>query len=224
MSKETYNIPTGPTARYDYQRNAITLSTSNAAPWAIPAAKMTALATQRTAYELKYAIANNPDTQSPAATAARDKEWATLEALLVDLYDHNLINNAAIAMADKVALHIHFTGGNSGVPTPAPTTAPIVSLVPEEVSMLHVVYSDPSAPGTHYKPANVAFCELIYKVGAPAPTGIAEATERYNVARSHESIVFAPEDRGKTVYAYARWVNKNGKNGPWSNMVSAIIP
>lgn len=224
MSKETYSIPQGPTARYDFQRNAITLCTANATAWTIPAAKITALATLRSAYELKYAVANNKNTQSPAATAARDASWKVLEVALIDLYDHNILNNVAIAQVDKVALNIHFNGGNTNLPTPAQTTSPIISLVGEEISVLHVVYSDSSNPSTHYKPANVAFCELCYKVGEPAPTNIAECVERYNVARSHEGIVFAPEQRGKTVFAYARWVNKNGKVGPWGNLVTALIP
>lgn len=99
-----------------------------------------------------------------------------------------------------------------------------MSLVAEEASVLHVIYSDPSAPGTHYKPANVAFCELVYKLGDPVPKNAGECPERYNVCRSHEGIVFTQDQRGKTIYAFARWVNKNGKMGPWSDLVKAIIP
>jgi len=107
--KETYCIPAGPTARYDFQRNAVVLGTVNATAWGIPAAKVTNLATLRSAYELKYAVANNRSTQSPTATAARDAAWDALALALVDLYDHNLVNNAAIVPADKLALNIHGT-------------------------------------------------------------------------------------------------------------------
>lgn len=224
MSKETYSIPTGPTARYDFQRNAVTLATTNVAAWTIPAAKLTAIAPLRTNYELRYGVANNKSTQSPSATAARDAAWDLLEVALIDLYDHNLINNAAISAADKDALHIHLLGNSSTAPAPAPSTTPIITLVSEEISVLHVVYADSSAPNTHYKPANVAFCELVYKVGGTPPASITECTERYNIARSHEGIVFAPDQRGKNIYAYARWVNKNGKFGPWTSLVSALIP
>lgn len=224
MSKETYSIPSGPTARYDFQRNVVTLATANATAWNISSSKLFAIAPLRTSYELKYGVANNKSTQSPGATAARDAAWDLYEVSLVDLYDHDLLNNTAITAADKDALHIHFLGGNINTPSPAPTTTPIITLVSEEISVLHVVYADSSAPNTHYKPANVAFCELCYKVGEPAPTGIAECTERYNIARSHEGMVFTPDQRGKTIYTYARWVNKNGKFGPWCSLVSALIP
>jgi hypothetical protein len=112
----------------------------------------------------------------------------------------------------------------SGAPSPAPSSTPILTLVSEEISVLHIVYADSGAPNTHYKPANVAFCEICYKVGDPTPATIAECTERYNISRSHEGMVFTPQQRGKNIYTYGRWVNKNGKLGPWSNLVSAIIP
>ena len=224
MSKETYSIPAGPTARYDFQRNVMAIVTPNAISWEIANDKLIRVSNLRMDYELKYEVANNKSTQCPAATTAREAAWNLLEIALVDLYDHCLLNNDLIPPADKDALHIHYTGGNSGSSTPAPTSTPVITLVSEEISVLHVVYSDSTTPGTHYKPANVAFCEINYKVGGSAPLGISECTERYNIARSHEGIVFSPDQRGKIIYAYARWVNKNGKFGPWSNMVSALIP
>jgi hypothetical protein len=224
MSKETYRIPIGPTGQYDFQRNTLGYAKANAQAWGIPDTKLVRIAGLSTDYELKYALANNKNTQSPAATAARKGAWNLLEPELIDLYDHHLINNDAISIADKEALHIHGISGYSGSPAPAPISTPVVTLVSEEISVLHVVYSDSAAPGTHYKPANVAFCELNYKLGEPAPTGVEQCTERYNIARSHEGITFSSDQRGKMIYVYARWVNKNGKQGPWSGPVSALIP
>ncbi len=223
MSKETYSIPRGVTARFDFQRNVIDLSIAHAPAWNIPAAKLTAIAPLRTDYELKYAIAANRNTQSVAATTARDAAWDVLETAIADLYDQELINNSAIADADKQALYIHFSTGG-GTSTPAQVSTPVVTLVAEEISVLHVVYADSANPGTHYKPANVAFCEVWAKIGDPAPTDPSGCTEHYNVSRSHEAIVFEAAQRGKTLYGYARWVNKNGKTGPWSGLFTAIIP
>ena len=102
--------------------------------------------------------------------------------------------------------------------------APIVSLNAEEVSVLHVSYADAPTPSVHSKPNNVAFCELVYKIDVPAPASPADCPERANIARSHEPIVFEPLQRGKQVSAFARWVNKNGKQGPWSGVVTAFVP
>lgn len=224
MSKESYSIPTGPSARFDYQRNAAETCTANAALWRISAERLTAIAPLRTDYELKYAVANNKSTQSPAATAAREGAWAPLEIALIDLYDHDILNNDAIPAEGKDMLHIHDGATGGSVPAAAPTTTPVVTLAAEEISVLHVVFTDSATPTSHSKPANVAFCEIVYKVDAPAAALPAECPERANISRSHEAIVFTPVQCGKTVYAFARWVNRNGKFGPWSGMVTAIIP
>jgi len=224
MSQETYSIPTGPAEQLDYVRNAVTLCTTNATAWGVPAAKLTAIVSPRTFYEQKSAIANNSQTQSPAATAGRTAAWVVLEPFITDLYDHHIINNAAISAADKEALHIHYAFTGGGAPSSAPASTPVVTLTSKEISMLRVVYSDSTTPSSHAKPKNVAFCELIYKIGDPAPVSIADCNVHINVSRSSEKVVFPPELRGKAIRGYARWVNKNGKTGPWSNQIGTIIP
>lgn len=224
MSKETYTVPVTPNACKDFESNAIDLCTVNAVEWGIPAEKLTVINVKRTDYEKKYATANNRSIQSPAATAARDASWDLLKVALIDLYDHYILNNDAISVADKEALYIHYLVGGGGTSTPAPTTTPIVVLASEEISVLYVVYSDTATPGSHAKPDNVAFCELRYKVDAPAPIGPNECPDGVNISRSHTGIVFTPSQRGKNIFAYGRWVNKNGKTGPWSGQVTAIVP
>ena len=223
MSKETYCIPTSPTACYHFQREIINLCTDNAADWGIPAAKISSVTASSNDYESKYSVANNRSTQSPAATAAREASWIPVKEGLTDLFNHYLLNNDDIVPEDKEALHIHLTAGGGGNTAPAPTTTPIISLIAEEISVLHVVYADSASPASHSKPGGVAFCEVVCKIGE-LPASPAECAEHYNIGRSHESIVFTPAHRGKTLYGFARWVNKNGKVGPWSGMFSAIIP
>ena len=223
MSKETYSIPTGPSTCYDYQKAIINLCTMNAAAWGIPIDKLNTIKALSIDYDLKYNVANNRSTQSPAATAAREASWIPVKEALSDLFNHYLLNNDSISTEDKEALHIHFTKGGGGSPASAPNTTPIISLTAEEISVLHVVYADSASPASHSKPSSVAFCEVVCKINE-LPASPAECTERYNISRSHESIIFTPEQRGKTLYGFARWVNKNGKQGPWSGLFSAIIP
>ncbi len=223
MSLETFSIPAGPTAQHEFAANAVKLITTNASAWNIPAEKVTKLTASFADYDAKYAVTSNPSTQSPAATVARNTAWEVLDVDLNDSYKHYLLNNDAISSADKEALHIHNSSGG-GPSTTAPTTTPIISLTIEEIGALRINYSDSSAPGTHYKPDNVAFCEVWYQVGGTAPLTPADCNESTNISRSHTPIQFAPEQRSKMVYAFARWVNKNGKVGPWSGMVAAIVP
>jgi len=223
MSQETFSIPSGPTAQHEFAANAVKLITINAKDWGVADAKLTKLTASFTDYDAKYAITSNSSTRSPTATIARNTAWDVLNIDLNDVYKHDLLNNDAITSSDKEALHIHESAGGSGV-TPAPTTTPLVSLTSEEIGALRVVYSDSSAPGTHYKPDNVVFCELWYQIGGTAPATPADCPESANISRSHAPLQFAPENRGKAVYAFARWVNRNGKTGPWSGIVTAFVP
>jgi hypothetical protein len=147
-----------------------------------------------------------------------------LKPSLVDLYNDYLLNNDAISAADKQALNLYSVSRGGNTPSPSPSTTPIVTLSSEKISVLHVIYSDPSTPASHAKPKGVAFCELWYKIDGAAPTSPEECTENCFISRTHDPIVFSPTQRGKTVFVYARWVNRNGKTGPWSGLVTAIIP
>jgi len=224
MSKETYSIPKGVVSRVDFEHNTIDLCVANATDWDISTAVLTAITGQQTDFEIKNAVTSNPNTQSHAATVARDASWAVLKTSLENLYNQNLLNNSAITDEEKQALYIHDGSGGGGTPAPAPITTPVVTLVSEEISVLHVVYADSATPNKHHKPANVAFCEIWGKIDVPAPTDPTGCTEHYYISRSHEGIVFDATLRSKTFYGFARWVNKNGKFGPWSGIFSANIP
>lgn len=224
MSKETYTIPKLLNDRYDFANNVVTLCTENATVWNIPAEVITAITPLLTDYRLKYDVTSNKSIRNLAATTAREASWDKLEIGLTDLYNYYLLYNNAITAADKEILHIHPITPGGYSPSPAPTTTPVVTFTTEEISMLRVVYSDSSATGTHYKPKNVSFCEVWYKVDAPAPAIPDDCPSSCNISRSHNAILFSTQERGKTVYGFARWVNRNGKVGPWSGMFTAIVP
>lgn len=224
MSQETFSIPSGPSAQHEFAANAVNLVTAQSKDWGVPDAMVTTLTKSFTDYDSKYAVTNNPATRSPTATTARNAAWEDVNTDLNDLYKHYLLNNTDVTPAEKEALHINVSSGGGGS-APTPTTAPIVALTSEGIGALRVIYSDSSAPGTHYKPDNVAFCELRYQVGGEtAPSTPANCTESANISRSHAALQFEPLQRGKAVYVFARWVNRNGKTGPWSGMVTAIVP
>ena len=70
-----------------------------------------------------------------------------------------------------------------------------------KIPVLHVVCSDSTAQGTHYKPANVAFCELNYKV----------ANRHLLEWLSAANVIILPDCPKKlylvptSIYAYAYW-------------------
>jgi len=224
MPQEIYFIPQTPTAFFNFQSTAMELCTAHTADWDLPADTMSGISAIQATYISAYNITSNPKLRSPAATEARKAAQTNLSTALTDLFNHYLLHNDAISADDKAALHIHSTANGGTKSAPAPTTTPVVQLISEGISQLFVVYADSSTPNKHHKPHGVAFAEIWYKVGDTIPAIPAECTERFSATRSHEPLVFAPEQRGQICYVFARWVNKNGKTGPWSNLYSAMIP
>lgn len=65
---------------------------------------------------------------------------------------------------------------------------------------------------------------IYYAVSDTPVTGQAELPLSRLATRSPVNLIFEPKQRGKTVYIAARWQNRRGELGPWSEIVSAIIP
>ncbi|WP_163714534.1 hypothetical protein [Mangrovibacterium lignilyticum] len=222
--KKSYSIPTILAEQYSFQRTVTELLAQKATEWGVAPEQATLIQGLSTTYESKYEAASNSQTQSPALTSSRRAAWKPLIAAISDLYNNNLLYNGAITAEDQDALHIHEIILGARTPYDAPVSSPSISMSTEDVSTLHVNYTTTASSKSHRKPAGVAFCELACKIGGDAPAGIEECTAHYNISHSNQEIVFTPEQRGKTVFTYARWVNKNGKNGPWSNPITSIIP
>lgn len=224
MLKYSFTVPKTLAEQFSFQQTVTEMLAQKATAWGVPEDQVTLLTAQSTDYETKYEESANSQTQSPALTAARRDAWNTLETTIYSVYNRYLLYNDAISAKDRDALHIYEVnvGGKSAYDAPA--SSPLVNFSTEDVSVLHVNYANSSTSKAHRKPDGVAFCEVACKVGGEAPFTIDECAAHYFVARSHQEIVFNPNQRGSMVYAYARWVNRNGKTGPWGSQIMAIIP
>ena len=224
--KQSYSIPQGLHARYDFQQNAVDTVKTKTVLWGIPVDVITDLATGRSVYENWYQVCANKKTQNEVSTNARDMAWDKYEVFIRSLYDIYLINNPKLSDEDRTAIGIHLIGGTKTVVMKEMTSTPVLVMVSEEQAALHAVYNDSATPATHAKPPKVAFLEIwatIKEKGVAPPATAADCELRFNITRNHEAITFEQEDRGKTFYAFARWVTTTGKQGIWSNMVFAYI-
>ncbi len=226
MTSESISIPTAVVEFHDFLKTTIDLCTTNETLWKVPPTKLTAMAPAQLVYENFYSITANKQTRNMAATAARNQMWDKLDIGLRDLFSTCLLNNEAITAEDKAALGIKITDSNQKALGKAPVSTPVTSFSSEEISSLHAVFSDSNNTDSHAKPHGVGYMEIAAKMGLPtaAPASVADCTLRYHVSRNHEPIEFEDTDRGKTFFAYCRWVMTNGDSSPWSGMVSAIIP
>ena len=65
---------------------------------------------------------------------------------------------------------------------------------------------------------------LFYKVSDAPVTNQDELSESELATRSPHEKTFAPGDRGRYFSVAGRWQNRRGEKGPWSEIVSIIIP
>jgi len=224
MKQSIFSFPVSPSEFFGYQRSAFQIISPKADDWDIQTDRMTNFTTRHIAYEDAYLVADNSGLQNPIATKARDDAALLLKETLSEIYLKNIINNDLVDERSKESLHIHLLEGNTGIAWPAPATIPNITLALKEISTLRFIYSDSATPSTHAKPDGVGFAEFAYTIGLPMPATAKDCPEKYYISRSNTLLVFGQEQRGQTIYGFARWVNKNSKTGPWSGIITAIIP
>jgi hypothetical protein len=74
------------------------------------------------------------------------------------------------------------------------------------------------------KPTKVHGAQILYEI-RDEPPAVAEDLRHSSFATITTMVyTFTEAERGKRVYFAARWENSSGKKGPWSDVISAIIP
>ncbi len=191
--------------------------------WGVAQADIDTIVALCTLYLEKAQAAQNPGTQSPSQTVARKNAWANLWDAASWFYREHLLYNKAISSEDQNTLGIKVVEAGSRSPIPAPTEFPVIKLDSSNPAALGVRFQQQDTTDRR-KPYGVAHCQVVMKVGGEAPESIEDCPRQYNITTQGEQINFALNQRGQMVYVYARWVNRNGKVGPWTQLITAIIP
>ena len=92
MKKESFAQPVTLSEKYSFQKVGIKYALANAKTLGIPSTTTDLLTTAGGDYEDKCIVTENPSTQCPAATSARNASWDVLELLLVNLYNKYFLN------------------------------------------------------------------------------------------------------------------------------------
>jgi hypothetical protein len=212
-------------AEYDaYLFNWKTILTATPALYGMLAADATAISAQYTAWHNAYVAASNLLTRTRSTVATKDSQKILSLSLLREQY--GIIKaNPAVLDANKVAIGVRVT---DPVPTPipAPTTNPVMAIIPSGTLQQLVNMVDVTTPTTRAKPAGVTGALIVRKIlAATAPIPEPEACTLLGFYSRTPFYVteFTPTDSGKIAYYYARWTNAKGEEGPWSPVASAMV-
>lgn len=166
-------------------------------------------------------IRNDPATYTKVTVADEKNALATAQSLCQSFV--NLIRaNDGIPDATKTAAGVPLIN-STRVPRPAPSTAPLVSILAATAGLHTLVYADSSTPDSKAKPFGATGLQVYTNIGtvvAPTPAG---AIFSGTYSRNPAVVSFDPADAGKIATHFARWISARSQVGPWSVGVSLNI-
>jgi hypothetical protein len=221
-SKHLYKIPSAPALFDGFQAVLAASCVTNAATWNLPSELVASIAAMKSEWDAAYALAANRNTSSPAVTAARNALFLDYRDLADRVMHDYIVGNSEVSEADKTAFGIHLRN-RSRTRAARPSTVPVLEIDNRSIYAHRIDFHDSDTPHTRSRATSAAYCELWYKIGGPPPASPEDTTVETSFTKSGQVIRYGNDEAGATVYYFARWVNRKGEKGPWSQMVSALV-
>jgi hypothetical protein len=170
----------------------------------------------------KYAAALAPATRTKAAVLAKNNAMSALKAALRAFIREFLTFNHLVTDVDRdnLGLPIHKT---THTPISVPVTYPVITVDSSVIRVLRIFFRDVEGSG-RAKPFGVHGPELKWGFSETPVINPDELPNSTFSTRSPFRLQVRGEDRGRTVWFCMRWENTKGEKGPWSEIVSAIVP
>jgi hypothetical protein len=222
MAKRRWYFPAKDADVVPWVRNFVAGLSANAARWGIAEALVTALGNLGIAYEAAYTRRMEPDA-GKVSTEQKNLALNALKDGVKDMVNGHINHNPAVTADDRVALGLYvYEPGRK--PVSKPETTVVLRTEPVMARQVAVYFTDSATPGKRGKPAGVEYMELVCGVLDSPPRNTDELHRPVTASKSPAVLTFREEDRGKTVYMAGRWKTATQLEGPWSEIVSAVIP
>jgi hypothetical protein len=177
--------------------------------------------TKRDTWKDKYQTYLPAATRTPLITFEKNEARKALEKDL-RLLVKNLQSNPRVSADNLLALGIALPD-QTKTPVPPPTTYPDFTTDSSMIRRLTVHFRDHGSTSAA-KPKGVHGAEIRWAILDAPPTGVAALVNSSFDTRTPFTLEFDDAERGETVWFCLRWENTRGEKGPWSEMVSAIVP
>lgn len=201
--------------------NFSTKLTASPTTYGLVAGDATIVAAQYTAWHAAFLAAVTPATRTPVTVAAKDTSRATTTAI-VRPYAQLISKNSAVSDANKVSIGVN---PNSSIPTPVPppSAIPVLGLDSSVPGVQSLRYTNPAAPTSRAKPDGTISLQLFRSAAVVLPTdpllGIfLGAFTKLPVIATND-----PSMSGKLARYWARWQNRKGDVGPWSDPLDVVL-
>ena len=205
-----------------WTQNFILVLSANAARWGIAEALVSDLGSLFTAFRNAYNKRMQPDS-GKVSVEQKNLALKALKKGVQDMVNGHINHNLAVTPDDRVALGLYVYKPTKG-PVPVPATTVVLRPVPGLVRQVVVYFTDSGTPESRAKPHGAQSMELACGVLGSAPGEIGDLPRWVTASKSPAVLTFREEDRGKTVYMAGHWKGTRQQDGPWSGIISAIIP
>ena len=216
------SIPTRD-ADFDVEQKILTDAASlNATKWGLDVNFINGqLKPAQTAWNTKWAKYKDPTTRTSQITFEKTEARKAYEHLL-RLLIRDLEYNTRVTDDDRHSMGIHIPDTRR-TPINPPTTHPVFSIETAGDRHLNVAFRDHES-GSKAKPYGVNGAVIIYDVLDTPPADYAQLTRSLLATRTPHTLEFTIAERGKPVYVAVCWQNEKGQKGPWSEILSSIVP
>jgi hypothetical protein len=221
MSGKHY-LPANIWAFLQFVKNLIRYALQNYARWEIPQQSITELQPYVEALEAAAAVSENPETRTSVAIKKRNEARAAIDKELRLFVQGRLMHNKLVSGDDltAMALPVH---DRKPTPHPAPHNRPTVE-VQATNNRQHTVHALNQLTGKKTKPDDAYGVRYCWETRDTPPTNADDLRRSAFSRRTTHVVNYNEADRGKTAYYAACYENSKGEAGPFSDIVSVIIP
>jgi hypothetical protein len=196
----------------------------NAVAWGISDTAKTRLTTGYTEWLAAQMDADNPAIRTALiiekARRLRGENTVNIRWMVNTYINPNA--NGAITPEDRLDLGLN---AKDTVHTshPAPTSRPDTDVEPSG-KYQHMVTVLNSETNKKEKPADAYGVRYAWQLGGTAPSAPGDLPKSKFSRKTSEKFMWDPSDQGKPVFYASCYENSKGEVGPWSGIVSTIVP
>jgi hypothetical protein len=219
MPNKSY-LPKKDSELVTWTENFVMVLNQHGQAWGIPAEEVRVIQVALDTFKSLHTITKSPEKTS-VIVAQKNEARTVLTSLIRGMVDFRL-KNPIITNDQLIALGLHV---KDKTPTtiPPPSTRPYHIIKVVDSRRIEVDFQDEKTT-SKAKPYGCLGAVVYYAVLATPPTKPESLTRTVLATRTPHKLEFTEEERGKTVYIALRWQNEKGQLGPWSEILSAIIP
>ncbi|MDR1346899.1 MAG: hypothetical protein LBJ63_00490 [Prevotellaceae bacterium] len=207
----------------EWLQTVVAYLNAHATGWQIPAGTVTELTALQSDFAARYETAENPATRTSVAVLAKTEARKAAEAKIREVLKAYVTYNPAVTDEDRklMGLPIHKT---TRTPSPVANDAPDTDIDTSVIGRVTIHFYEKGSRHKKAKPAGQHGAEISWTLLDTPPMRWDELIHSNIDTNSPFTLAFEHDMRGKTVYFALCWENTRGEKGPWSEIMSAIIP